>query len=727
MNTVSKDEQFELLLEYLKRQRGFDFTGYKRSSLRRRVEKRMHEVKIEEFSDYQDYLEVHPDEFGALFNTILINVTAFFRDKPAWDHLAREIIPRILAGLGEDEPIRIWSAGCATGEEAYTIAIIMAEIVGMDAFKKRVKIYATDVDEEALEIARHASYPEKSMEPVPAELREKYFVREGDRYVFLSDLRRSVIFGRHDLVQDAPISRLDLIVCRNTLMYFIAEAQGKILERFHFALKGSGFLFLGKAEMLLTHAKLFKPETLKHRVFSRVPGMRRRAPPVGIPAMGEVPREPRPVPLREVAFNAVQTAQIVVDVDGILVLANNRARFLFDLYEKDLGSPFQDLEISYKPVELRSPIEQVIKKRAPASLPDVERILPDGSTQYLEVQIVPLTINNGEMAGVSIAFQDVTRYRELEGELLDSNAKLEASYEELNSTNEELETTNEELQSTVEELETTNEELQSTNEEMETMNEELQSTNEELETINDELRQRTEELNRSNEFLNAILTSLQSGVVVVDREYNILIWNEEASNLWGLRSDEVAGKSLLSLDIGLPVGQLKEPVGEMLKGKADYDERLLDAVNRRGRTFRCQVIATPLIDERGSRKGVVLLMDEVLGIDRRIVDTVREPLVILNSDLQVVFANRSFFSTFRTVPEETVGRRVYDLGNQQWDIPELRRLLEEILPKEATFRNFEVVHEFPGIGTRRMLLNARRLIPAKGEEEMILLAIEDVT
>ncbi|MBN1193794.1 MAG: protein-glutamate O-methyltransferase CheR [Methanomicrobiaceae archaeon] len=273
MTTVSDDERFEHLLEYLKLQRGFDFTGYKRSSLRRRIKKRMHEIKIEEFGDYQDYLEVHPEEFGALFTTILINVTAFFRDKPAWDYLSAEIIPRILATLTEDEPVRIWSAGCASGEEAYTIAIIMAEILGVEAFKKRVKIYATDADEEELEIARHASYSERDVEHVPPGLREKYFILEGGNYVFLSDLRRTVIFGRHDLVQDAPISRLDLIVCRNTLMYFIAETQAKILQRFHFALKDTGFLFLGKAEMLLTHARFFRPDTLRFRVFSRVPGV----------------------------------------------------------------------------------------------------------------------------------------------------------------------------------------------------------------------------------------------------------------------------------------------------------------------------------------------------------------------------------------------------------------------------------------------------------------------
>src|SRR5688572_17014819 len=258
------DPQFEALLVYLKEARGFDFTGYKRSSLMRRVSRRMSQAGIESYSDYLDHLQVHPEEFTALFNTILINVTSFFRDPEAWDHLRAEVLPPIIAGTG---PIRVWSAGCASGQEAYTLAIAFAEALGLDEFRQRVKIYATDVDEEGLSQARHATYSEEEIAGLPSEYRERYFETNGSRYTFRTDLRRSVIFGRNDLVQDAPISRIDLLVCRNALMYFNAETQSRILSRFHFALTDQGVLFLGKAEMLLSHGDLFAPVDLKWRIF----------------------------------------------------------------------------------------------------------------------------------------------------------------------------------------------------------------------------------------------------------------------------------------------------------------------------------------------------------------------------------------------------------------------------------------------------------------------------
>jgi two-component system CheB/CheR fusion protein len=263
-------ESFEALLDYLKKNRGLDFTGYKRQSLMRRITRRMQTVNITDYRDFQDYLEVHPEEFTSLFNTILINVTSFFRDKDAWDYLARDIIPEMLASKRDCEIIRIWSAGCASGEEAYTIAMLMIEALGEESFKNRVKIFATDVDEAALSQARMATYLAKEMEPVPLELRDKYFTIAGGSYVFKADLRSSIVFGRHDLIQDAPISHLDLLVCRNTLMYFNSQTQSKILARFHFALNDPGIIFLGRAELLLTHAHLFSPETLKHRIFKKL-------------------------------------------------------------------------------------------------------------------------------------------------------------------------------------------------------------------------------------------------------------------------------------------------------------------------------------------------------------------------------------------------------------------------------------------------------------------------
>lgn len=613
MSNQNENQVFEALLDYLRASRGFDFTGYKRSSLQRRVRKQMQSHDLDNFTDYLDYLQVHPEEFPPLFNTILINVTAFFRDALAWKYLQSQTLPRLLSEKANTEPIRIWSAGCASGEEAYTLAMILSEALGTEQFRRQVKIYATDVDEEALVQARHASYTTRDLKPIKPELRDRYFEMVGERHIFRSDLRRAVIFGRHDLVQDAPISRLDLLVCRNTLMYFNAETQAKILDRFHFALNDSGVLFLGKAEMLLTHTNLFTPISLQHRIFRRVQKKNRRD---RLLMITQNPYEETSknlnnlMRLQELAFNAAPVAQLIVDINGNLLMANEPAQSMLGINILDLGRPLQDLEISYRPLELRSHIDQVYSDRHPLTVRDVVRHMRDENTQYLDVQFNPLEGQNDELLGVSISFIDVTLYHELQEELQHSNQELETANEELQSSNEELETTNEELQSTNEELETTNEELQSTNEELETMNEELQSTNEELQTINDELRVRTTELNQANAFLESILTSLRAGVVVVNNQFNILSWNEEAENLWGLRLEEVQNQSFLSLDIGLPVNQLREPIRRCLQGNLEEEEIELEAINRRGRRIRCQVSLNPLISHERERQGVILLMEE---------------------------------------------------------------------------------------------------------------------
>ncbi len=244
----NQDREFDELLEFLKRTRGFDFSAYKRASLMRRMRKRIEAVSLASFTDYLDFLEVHPTEFQTLFNTLLINVTAFFRDEAAWDALRDIVIPRILTAGRDGQTIRVWSAGCASGEEAYSTAMLLAEALGVDGFHERVKIYATDADEDALNEARAAVYAPRQVENVPPGLLAKYFEEDNGHYTFNRELRRSVIFGRHDLVQDAPISHVSILTCRNTLMYFNAETQARILARFHFALSDLGVLFLGKAE-----------------------------------------------------------------------------------------------------------------------------------------------------------------------------------------------------------------------------------------------------------------------------------------------------------------------------------------------------------------------------------------------------------------------------------------------------------------------------------------------
>jgi two-component system, chemotaxis family, CheB/CheR fusion protein len=607
--------EFEALLDYLRRSRGFDFTGYKRSSLARRIDKRMQTVGVQGYPNYIDFLEVHPEEFGRLFDTILINVTAFFRDPTAWEALGQEVLPRLAAGKRDDEPIRVWSAGCASGEEAYSLAMSLAEALGVEAARERVKIYATDVDEEALATARHAAYDERQIEAVPEALRARYFEPLGGRFVFHKELRRSVIFGRHDLIQDAPISRVDLLVCRNTLMYFNTDTQARILDRFHFALNERGFLFLGKAETLLTYNNTFAAVDLKRRLFVKVrrAGLRDRL--VVTPrarAEETVGHLVSHVRVRDAAFELAPVAQLVIDGDGHLVLINERARALFGLTLGDLGRPLQDLQISYRPVEVRSCIDRATAERVAVVLEAVEWITPQGDPRHLDIHVVPLLEAGGSQVGTCIYFLDITSNQRLKAELEAANRALETAYEELQSTNEELETTNEELQSTVEELETTNEELQSTNEELETMNEELQSTNEELETVNDELRQRSEEFKEVNTYLGSILASIQAGVVVVDADLVVLVWNPKAEDLWGLRAEEVRSKNLLGLDFGLPVDQLRAPIRACIAGDGESHEVTVQALNRRGRAIRCRVTCSPLRDTVAIL-GAILMMEEAAG------------------------------------------------------------------------------------------------------------------
>jgi two-component system CheB/CheR fusion protein len=605
---------FVRLLDYLKSSRGFDFSGYKLSSLIRRVRKRMQQVGIDSYPDYVDYLEVHADEFQPLFDTVLINVTAFFRDPAAWQSLAERVVPRILAGKGESEPLRLWSAGCASGEEAYTLAMMIAEAMGEHELRRRVKIYATDVDDHALAQARQGSFTATQVESIPAELLAKYFEPAGERFLFRPDLRRSLIFGRHDLLQDAAISRLDLLTCRNTLMYFNSETQAKILARFHFALRNEGFLFLGKAETLLSHNSSFRPEDLKSRIFQRAASSSLHDRMLAmIPASSpadSAPPSARQLRVREAAFEAGAVAQIAVDRKGHLVLANTRARQLFNLVSADLGRLLQDLEISYRPVELRAQIDAATFSRTAVTLKEVEWRPVGGEPRVLEIQVLPLAEPVGALLGVSISFLDLTLQHQLRSELQRANEDLETASEELQSANEELETTNEELQSTIEELETTNEELQSANEELETMNEELQSTNEELRSINDQLHQRSDELRRVNLHLHAILGSLRSAVVVLNAELKVEIWSGKAQELWGLRDGEVQGQSFMALDIGLPVEILEKPIRDCLESGPRGDEVVVDGVNRRGRPVRCKVTCTRLGDGSGPA-GVILLMEEM--------------------------------------------------------------------------------------------------------------------
>ncbi len=607
------DPGLDLLLNHIRSNRGFDFADYKPTGLARRINRRMQALGIENYTLYLDRLQVDPSEYEHLFNFILINVTDFFRDPEIWDYMRDEAIPRVLERKLPSEPVRVWCAGCASGEEAYSLLMVLAELMGPEAVAEHVKVYATDIDTDALVAARAGVYSAKQVTSVPENLLKTYFEESGGNYIFDRNLRRSVIFGRHDLLQDAPISHVDILTCRNTLMYFNGEAQARIMSRFYFGLNEDGILLLGKAEMLSGYGRAFAPVDLKRRVFGRGPKREARdlmllAQSGDHDALGRMTTDVRAA---EMVFEGASVAQIMVDSTGLLVLANARAREIFGLQPNDVGRPFQDLELSWRPAQLQPLLERAQREQKSISLKGIEwQAL--GEHMYLDIDIVPLHDDGSRVLGVGIQFFDVSRERSLRHELQQSNQELEAAIEELHSTNEEMETTNEELQSTNEELETTNEELQATNEELETMNEELQSTNEELQATNEELRGRTGELNRLNRFLETMMSSVRASVIVLDSALKVKLWNQHSKELWGLSEEEVVGSPLLGLDTGLPVDGLAAALTASLRGSSEHYETEIDAVDRRGRTIRCRASISPMGLESDEASGVVLMLEKIL-------------------------------------------------------------------------------------------------------------------
>ncbi len=401
-------------------------------------------------------------------------------------------------------------------------------------------------------------------------------------------------------------------MCRNTLMYMNAETQRNVLGRLHFALSAQGTLFLGHAEMLLSHSDRFSPLSLKHRIFRKAAGshsgLDRYDPAASMyERHGELAGL---VTVREMAFRASPVAQIVVTGEDTVAMINQQAETMFGLSARDIGRLLRDLEVSYRPVELRAYLEQAKVDRRSARVQDVSWQRPGLDTIWFEIHINPLVDAENGLLGVSIVFFDVTATRALVDKVVATNRQLEAAYEELQSTNEELETTNEELQSTVEELETTNEELQSTNEELETMNEELQSTNDELHTINDALRERSIELDDARNFLDSLVNSVHLGMVVVDREMRVVVWNRGCEELWGLRSDETVGSVLTSLDIGLPMDNVRPLIGNAFVDPDNPGETHVEAVNRRGRSTKVRVTCAGFqAPSEGGVNGALLLME----------------------------------------------------------------------------------------------------------------------
>jgi two-component system, chemotaxis family, CheB/CheR fusion protein len=548
---IASDAAFQRLLEKLSESYNFDFREYKPASLARRIRQRMSQARAESFEAYARLLDERPDEHVALFNTILINVTGFFRDPEAWATLADEIIPRLVSEAGDSRSLRLWSAGCASGEEPFSLAVLLAEHLGDRVGEYQVKIYGSDVDEDALGAARQALYRTDQLKDVPDRLLERYFTRDGQLWRFRRDLRRWCIFGSHNLTQAPPLSHIDLLVCRNVLIYFNSALQDRILSRFHYAVRDGGFLFLGRSESLLARSRLFAPVHLKWRIFQRLPSSNRAAAAV-LPEETLAPARTEAGPAGSRVQRALESlpgAVMVVDAGDTVLTWNPVAEALFETpVANAVGRKFRDLDVSYRVEGLRARMEEVKARQARARMDSVTFTRRNGDVVHAAVTIAPL-FESYRFIGVLVYAEDATehaRLKEQMGRIAEQHA---TAIEELQSTNEELETTNEELQSTNEELETTNEELQSTNEELETTVEELQAANAELAALNAELEERGGELAHLDGYHRGILNSLEQSVIVIDRMGVVRTWNHAAERMWGLRTEQVVGRELFALPL----------------------------------------------------------------------------------------------------------------------------------------------------------------------------------
>jgi two-component system CheB/CheR fusion protein len=543
---------FRRLLDMLHAEHRFDFREYKTVSLLRRIRTRMAQVRVEGFDTYIEYLRMHPPEATALFNSILVNVTGFFRDTEAWDALRTEVLPPLIAAATTTGRLRVWTGGCSSGEETYSAAILIADALGSRVPDVDVKIYATDIDDDALVAARQAAFRPEQLKAVPADVLERHFVPDGHLFRVRRELRRWCIFGRHNLTHDPPLPQISLLICRNVLIYFNSVLQERLLSRFHYSLREGGVLFLGRSESLMSRASGYTPISQKWRLFRRssdaallpdVATLRQE-----VSAMAEA-RTGTGEALTITAGGVIRALSypvIVIGLDDAVREWNEAASALYEIpVENAIGRQFRDLDISYRADGLRARIEDVKRAMGAARLENVTFTRRSGETVHVDFWITRVYDERSRTAAILVAGWDGTAVARFREEIVRLGEQHATATEELQSTNEELETTNEELQSTNEELETTNEELQSTNEELVTTVDELQATNAELAA-------RSAEVRRLLLQHGSVVNSVTDAIVVLDEGLVVSSWNPAAERLFRIPATAALGRDFFALALGTP-------------------------------------------------------------------------------------------------------------------------------------------------------------------------------
>ena len=757
------EQDIQAVLMVVRTNTGHDFSRYKRTTIQRRIERRMALHQIQEMGDYRRYLRQNPAEIDNLFQDMTIRVTRFFRDQKSFDVLMKKGLQPLLQSKEAGDTVRIWVPGCATGEEAYSLAIMVLEASeGLEKFHD-FKIFATDINAEAVAVGRRAYFPESVAVDISQERLKRFFSKKDHHYHVDSKIRDMIVFAVHDVSRDPPFSNMDLVSCRNLLIYMNSELQGDMMQIFRYALNTDGILFVGASETT-GGAEFFTAVDKESKIYRRKSAENGQAFQFHFPQSfrpvkvekhdsgrppGNGAREHQKHARRKVRDIVEQTildkhtypAVLIDDQGEILYFHGNTGRFL----APPVGEPSFNIFAMVSgelPYQLAKAVEKVKRSATPEHLENLQARHND-SFLRLDVSLSPLVADERGKNWILVEFKESSAGpEEKKGKAADKEStpegarleeELRITRQELQATIEELETSNEELKSANEELQANNEELQSTNEELESSKEELQSTNEELETVNTELSKKNQDLLKVEDDLDNLFESIELAILFLDNDLCIQRFTPATAKIFNLKkSDE--GRRLSDITSNLNYDDLARDAEEVLDHLTRKEVRVH---SKTGNTYSMRIV--PYRSGNNVIEGVIVSFTDVSFLEdtelrmrdafsyfENMTAALWEPILILNADFEVSIANPAFYREFKTSPKETLGQSIFHLGDDQWNIPELRRFLEEIVPHNHAFENWQLEHDFPRIGRRKIAVNGRLIEAGEKRPGMILLSFKEI-
>ena len=738
------------VFKILRAHTGHDFASYKLNTIYRRIERQMHVNHVNTLAEYVEFLRIHPNAINALFKDFLIGVTRFFRDSEAFEALKHTVLPQLFKSKPEEYCIRIWIPGCATGEEVYSLAIIVREILDEMKLYYNVQIFGTDIDNNALEIARTGVYPATIATEVTQDRLKRFFIKEKNTYRVKKEIREMIVFGLQNIIKDPPFIKLDLICCRNLLIYFNAQLQKKLLPIFHFSLKQHGVLFLGTSEAIAGYDDLFRLMNQKWKIFERKDA---NAYPYGGFEFSAVPYTDTNKQINETILNNAKTdltasinhflidnyspSCLIINNKGIIVYSHGKAeRFVELASRKGVDVNLLDIVAAKIKKKLATAIRKVHTSQRKIVFNDVHIEYSRGRSFMVNFKITPI-VDNASMYGMlfiivedSISSKVIKTAREKYTSITRMGKRIIELEDELQYSKENLQTTIEELQSSNEELQSTNEELQSTNEEIETSKEELQSLNEELITVNSELQDKIDQLASINDDMNNLFDSTEVLAIFLDNDLSIKRFTSKVQNLVSLIPSDI-GRSMRHFAINIKYDNIIPDAEEVLSTLIPKSFEVNDKDN-----LYYQVRVLPYRTLANSIDGVIITFNDInkykkiemelsqsnkelsdsLNFTRCILESMLLPILVVDENSNVIFVNQPFYKSYKLKPDEVIGKNLYSISNGMLDIPSLRKELNIFIKKEKNPKQ---------IKTNTLTITICRILSATYDSNMVLLTMED--